>query len=1533
MHTGYHLRALLLVITLVLSGIGSARGQGQENFTNLPTNNTSSYQARTWTGTDGVTWNALGARTDQTLTGKAICFGTSGTRSVTSPVYTGGMGTLTFDYVRGFTATGARSLEVWVNGSQVGTSITVSPTSNTVVTYSSVLNISGNVQLEIRSTSGSQVIVDNIAWTAYSAALSPEIDIRGNGTSIANNDLVPSAADHTDFGATPVAGGTVTRTFTLHNTGTGPLTLSGASPYVSISGTHAADFTVTAIPSTPIAASGSTTFQVTFDPSAAGTRSASISIANDDADENPYIFAIQGTGSVPAPEINITGNSVSIANNDLSPSAGDHTDFGSALVLSGSVVRTFTIENQGLATLNLTGVSPYVSISGAHAADFTVTAIPATPIAASGSTTFQVTFAPSAPGLRSAALNIASDDSDENPYLFAIQGTGANSALSDIIDDAAFSYNSDIDYTQYQAATITNTSTSVGVFRFTIRDGGAAASDADTYGTTLNAITFNVTNMANLRSAALFDGNAMLANNPVIGGNTVSFSGLSGSSFTAPDNGSQDLTLRVSFLTTVTDNQQLQFTISSATASASGSTFASANAGGASSSTSGNRNRIEVTADRLAFVQQPSTTSENVAMSPAVTLSATDINGNRDLDYVSSVSITSTGSMTGSPLSASAASGLATFGSVVHTVSGTGFTLQATAPGLLSATSTTFDVNTVPANSYRTTSNGTWPSSGTASWERFVSGVWTASAAPAANTINNLYIRHTITSNAAFAAGAPGTTMIIENGGNFSAAHNCTYASLTVKSGGTMQVNNPAVTVSSSGMIRAESGALIVLNSTTLDNGDGLWNGTEDFQAGSTVELRNWDWDAGSSANRLISNPSQISANSDGYLFGNFYFNANPGETFNFVQSIPFSGTFLKLTKNDLIINNASVSAAQLVNTDQDVEIGGTLRVEAGEFRFAALSAVEVAHRVKGNIEMTGGTTNLNPTNSSLGGCVVNLEGDLILSGGTITTADITATGLKFSGTVLQNIDVKNTVAMSGLKMEVLSGANVQLINQDLRLGNNSDLTVRSGGVFSFNFSAANTPLNITEISAANTTAFAVESGGTIKITSDHNGGALRSGATLSGNVQTDTRTFDAGATYHFIGKAAQVPGNGMPSPVSGRVITELDNATLTLNLEMSRQVSGTLQMIQGDIVTGAYLLELGVSTAQTGTLNYTDGYVLGTMKRWFNGTNSGTSSGLFPFGVSGNDRFVTVEYTSAPATGGSLTGHFEPVPMGLSGLPLNIAIAGSCVAFSAENTQSEGYWQMDAGDGLNGGSYDITLVGENFSGITSLCELTALKRSGGGPWQESGVHQQPQGTLSRPVLQRTGASGWSNWGFSGGIPNPLPVTMGDMEVICGQDAAARLVWSTYSEVNNAYFEIEEGRTPYAFEKTGTVSGAGNSNELNTYSFELVQADMHYVRLRQVDFNGTETLYGPLTVHCGKASFAWEPVWNGTVMQIMFDGTASGTYTIRMLDMAGRTLVQSKHKSEGASSWQHDMQYLKPGIYILTVNDGEQDHSRKFLKQ
>jgi len=269
--------------------------------------------------------------------------------------------------------------------------------------------------------------VEDYTIVIASASPTPEIDIIGNAVSIADGDITPNVADDTDFGSADITVGTVVNTFTIQNTGTGTLNLAGASPYVVVSGANAADFTVTAIPANSIASSGSTTFNITFNPSALGLRTATLTIVNDDADENPYNFNIQGTGTTTTQEINITGNATTIADGDITPNVADDTDFGNVDVTSGTAVNTFTIENLGSSiALNLTAASPYIAISGTNAADFSVTAIPSTPIAAGGNTTFNITFNPSALGLRTATLTIANDDGDENPYNFDIQGTGTD---------------------------------------------------------------------------------------------------------------------------------------------------------------------------------------------------------------------------------------------------------------------------------------------------------------------------------------------------------------------------------------------------------------------------------------------------------------------------------------------------------------------------------------------------------------------------------------------------------------------------------------------------------------------------------------------------------------------------------------------------------------------------------------------------------------------------------------------------------------------------------------------------------------------------------------------------------------------------------------------------------------------------------------------------------------------------------------------------------------------------------------------------
>jgi hypothetical protein len=143
-----------------------------------------------------------------------------------------------------------------------------------------------DVRIYNRALSRVEIQALNVSGTG------PEIVVVGNGTSLITGDTTPSFAEGTDFGIVDVNGGSVVRTYTIYNFGTVNLTLGAAT----ISGPNATDFTVTAPPVSPVASGGSTTLSIQFDPSAAGTRNATVSFSNDDSNESPFTFAIRGAG-------------------------------------------------------------------------------------------------------------------------------------------------------------------------------------------------------------------------------------------------------------------------------------------------------------------------------------------------------------------------------------------------------------------------------------------------------------------------------------------------------------------------------------------------------------------------------------------------------------------------------------------------------------------------------------------------------------------------------------------------------------------------------------------------------------------------------------------------------------------------------------------------------------------------------------------------------------------------------------------------------------------------------------------------------------------------------------------------------------------------------------------------------------------------------------------------------------------------------------------------------------------------------------
>jgi hypothetical protein len=244
----------------------------------------------------------------------------------------------------------------------------------------------------------------NIAVTATvnpAAPEIPDITVRLGGNNIADNTAAP-----VNFGSVNQNATGPTRTFTVINDGTGPLTIGSV---VVPSGYTIVDPLVG-----PIAAGGSESFTVRLDSASAGTKAGDIVITSNDPDEDPFNFAISGVvvGAVQRnPDITVT-----IARPAGPIDNGNTTiEFGNKVVAGRGATRTFRVANDGRAALNLGTVTV--------PAGFSIIDQLLGTLQPGEMATFTVQLDTDTPGTKNGFVSIPSNDPDEGPFTFRVVGT------------------------------------------------------------------------------------------------------------------------------------------------------------------------------------------------------------------------------------------------------------------------------------------------------------------------------------------------------------------------------------------------------------------------------------------------------------------------------------------------------------------------------------------------------------------------------------------------------------------------------------------------------------------------------------------------------------------------------------------------------------------------------------------------------------------------------------------------------------------------------------------------------------------------------------------------------------------------------------------------------------------------------------------------------------------------------------------------------------------------------------------------------
>ncbi len=289
-----------------------------------------------------------------------------------------------------------------------------------------------------------------------------EINLQGGVvlTDIPSGTTTTSDATGTNFGSVPT-----TKTFTIQNTGTSPLSLWSAWSSLT-------DYSVSFSPST-IPAGGTGTLTVVYNPTGTGTRTATISLSNNDANEGTYTFRVTGTAT--DKEINVKGNAINIASGSTTINVDRNTDFGSTDINTGSVTNNFIIENTGVNSLSITAVS-------SNSGDFTVS-FPATSIPAYSSVTLPVTFNPTVAGTRNAVITINNNDSNEGTYTFAVRGIGTEQEIN--VQGGTTPTNIPSGSTSISFTTGTNFGSSAVTRTFTIQNTGTSNLNISSVASTL----------------------------------------------------------------------------------------------------------------------------------------------------------------------------------------------------------------------------------------------------------------------------------------------------------------------------------------------------------------------------------------------------------------------------------------------------------------------------------------------------------------------------------------------------------------------------------------------------------------------------------------------------------------------------------------------------------------------------------------------------------------------------------------------------------------------------------------------------------------------------------------------------------------------------------------------------------------------------------------------------------------------------------------------------------------------------------------
>lgn len=169
---------------------------------------------------------------------------------------------------------------------------------------------------------------------------------------------------------------------------------------------------------------------------------------------------------------------------------------------------------------------------------------------------------------------------------------------------------------------------------------------------------------------------------------------------------------------------------------------------------------------------------------------------------------------------------------------------------------------------------------------------------------------------------------------------------------------------------------------------------------------------------------------------------------------------------------------------------------------------------------------------------------------------------------------------------------------------------------------------------------------------------------------------------------------------------------------------------------------------------------------------------------------------------------------------------------------------------------------------------------------------------------------------------NALPISLKSFDAQLQNDRSIQVEWTTASEENNAFFELYHSSDAQNWELIYLKTGAGNSNQNLTYSFNHLKTfsgSTQYYQLKQIDRDGKSTyseIISVQTIQTKKIDVYPNPA--NDFIHIEFENQDE-TSLVQIFDFAGKEKLKEEvyNSNQPKTIATHQ---LENGAYLIYVN-------------